>query len=376
MLQDIQFPSNGFNCVGKLAGFAAECQQQNQWCWAAVAVSIARYFERTSSLTQCALATSVLRGDLHGADCCSDLIPLCLDQNPRQSVLCDRPRSTGDALFVTGNVGGPAPLSPLGFDDIKQRLGAGSLIACGIDENGGSHASVIYGYLTATKDAKTLQFVVVADPLFPSQISPLLYADFVSDSVARTQWRDSWVANAATGNNSVVIATPSRMTLAALQLIVDDVIRRAVPELASRPAFSLRVVSLRDAAVGGIFSRPPGARRFFLDLQLPGLCRDVPLSEGQPDWSKVSSVRYRVDPRTVAPEAAAPIYLEIPALHIRALELPSGAVMPLEPVHVSLRNQGTYSPDQFIAAVQPAASQVLEQVAALNERLRALRRSR
>ena len=376
MLQDIQFCSNGFNCVGKLTGYAAECQQQNQWCWAAVAVSIARYFKPTSAVTQCSLATSVLSGELHGANCCSGLVPSCLDRNPPESTLCDRPRSTGDALLVTGNVGNPVPLGPLGFDDIKQRLAAGSLIACGKDQNGGSHAGVIYGHLTATNSARTLQFVVAANPLSPSQVSPVLYDDFVSDPVMGTRWSDSWVANAATGNSSVVISTPSQSKIAALRLIVDDVIRRAAPELANRPAFPLRVVSLEDAAGASIFSRPLAARRFFLDLELAGLCRDVPVAAGEPDWSRVSSVRYRVDPRTVAPEAAAPVYLEIPALHIRALELASGAVKPLTPVFVSLRNQELYSKEEFIAAVQPAAGRVLEQVAVLNERLQALRRSR
>jgi len=48
--------------------FVMEPQAQDNWCWAAVAVSVAAFYSPATPWTQCALADAALQRD----DCCGD----------------------------------------------------------------------------------------------------------------------------------------------------------------------------------------------------------------------------------------------------------------------------------------------------------------
>ncbi len=47
----------------KVLKFRIQRQEQSNWCWAAIAVSVDRYFDRKSHLTQCEVANKVLRAE-------------------------------------------------------------------------------------------------------------------------------------------------------------------------------------------------------------------------------------------------------------------------------------------------------------------------
>jgi hypothetical protein len=49
-------------------GFDVERQEQSQWCWAAVAVSVARHFDSASRWRQC----TVVNAELNQTSCCDD----------------------------------------------------------------------------------------------------------------------------------------------------------------------------------------------------------------------------------------------------------------------------------------------------------------
>lgn len=51
----------------RMLDFTMQPQDQSNWCWAAVAASVARFFKRSSTVTQCAVANGQLRRD----DCCA-----------------------------------------------------------------------------------------------------------------------------------------------------------------------------------------------------------------------------------------------------------------------------------------------------------------
>lgn len=76
--------------------FTMQSQQQSNWCWAAVAASVADYYDPPSGWTQYTVVNAV-----NGrTDCCH--FPT--------STACNCPGSVADALTATGNlasVGGP-----------------------------------------------------------------------------------------------------------------------------------------------------------------------------------------------------------------------------------------------------------------------------
>src|SRR5947207_5493093 len=53
---------------GNPLGFTMQPQQQTEWCWAAVSVSVNLYFHATSGQTQCAVANTAMGQ----TTCCPD----------------------------------------------------------------------------------------------------------------------------------------------------------------------------------------------------------------------------------------------------------------------------------------------------------------
>ena len=109
--------------------FRIEQQQETNWCWAAVSVSLDHYFNSESTLSQCQIADKVLPGD-----CCND--PDSCNQTMKlQDVL--RPRGRLSSAMV-----GYPP-----FQQIKSELDANRPLAVRIAWfDGGAHFVVICGY--------------------------------------------------------------------------------------------------------------------------------------------------------------------------------------------------------------------------------------
>ena len=130
-----------------------EQQEMDKWCWAAVSVSVDRYFAPGSASTQCRVAAQVL-----GIDQCYDNCDAC---NSAQRL--------EDGLQAVGRP--PQKLTnPVTFDEIQRQIDAHLPVCVRIGWfSGGGHFVVITGYRETEWGE---QLVEVADPLFPDSTIP------------------------------------------------------------------------------------------------------------------------------------------------------------------------------------------------------------
>jgi hypothetical protein len=147
--------------------FHMEPQQKDQWCWAAVTLSVERYYSPRSQLTQCAIARGVL-----GFSCCS---------NPDR---CNHPAKLQDALSGIGRLIGEPTSGPMSFTHIRQRLDEGRPICLRIGwHGGGGHFVIICGYGLSRSG---VELVDVEDPLFgPATVT---YDEFISNYRSSGRW--------------------------------------------------------------------------------------------------------------------------------------------------------------------------------------------
>jgi hypothetical protein len=123
-----------------------EQQWKSQWCWCAVAVSVARTYVPALSLTQGNLAALIL-GDV-----------ACDTRDPD---LCNSPHELDDALTFVDHFNGIA--MPLNITDIAKELEASRPVCAKViwnDSIGGSHFVAISGCDVGTGA------ITVEDPLF------------------------------------------------------------------------------------------------------------------------------------------------------------------------------------------------------------------
>jgi hypothetical protein len=157
--------------------FRIQLQEQSEWCWAAVATSIEKYFNRASTLEQCNVVNRVLQpssDDLPGNGCtggCDDC-KCCCDPD---SDICNTPAPLEEALQKIHKWRATLP-RPLRFDEIQREIDRGRPIGAGITWASGNSAAygrisdptpkghfvVIRGYRVLSSGARQLD---VADPL-------------------------------------------------------------------------------------------------------------------------------------------------------------------------------------------------------------------
>jgi hypothetical protein len=138
-----------------------ETQQQTQWCWAAVAVSVSKFYEASSTITQCRVANMVLGQN----GCCANPAP------------CNVDNFLEDALGEAGH------FNRLDFDltfsDVDGEMRQGRPLGCRIGWfGGGGHFVVIHGTSTDASGGSFKNWVAVADPLYGP--SDYLIDDFAS----------------------------------------------------------------------------------------------------------------------------------------------------------------------------------------------------
>jgi hypothetical protein len=162
--------------LGKNMPFQMDRQEETQWCWAAVSVSVDRYFADTSmNLTQCRLAENVL-----GPGSCS---------HPENF---NEPRRLQEGLRIVGNLREPPLRNPVSFKTIQREIAANRPVCARIAwDGGGAHFVVIDG-CTAFKSG--FQQLHVADPdAGPSVVS---YNELVSGYRYRGEWTDTFFLRA------------------------------------------------------------------------------------------------------------------------------------------------------------------------------------
>lgn len=160
------FFKGGGDKVSNLLSLTMQQQEQKNWCWAAVATSVARFLDNTSTLTQCILASQQLDQPSNG--CCTD------GDNP---ATCDKVAYLEASLLLAGHLGPePNPLPTIASPErIKQEIDAGRPIGARIgwgDSADQGHYILIVGY-----DDSTLEFTLkINDPADPDGSPPNTYS--------------------------------------------------------------------------------------------------------------------------------------------------------------------------------------------------------
>ena len=117
-------------------GFTMQSQDATQWCWAAVTVSVVKFYQPGAGMTQCQIAQKVLCK----ADCCTDMS------------VCDTPYVVYHPLGAVGHLeevrAGPIQLQGVPNElSIQREVDSGRPIVCRIGwSGGGGHFIVLYGY--------------------------------------------------------------------------------------------------------------------------------------------------------------------------------------------------------------------------------------
>lgn len=132
-----------------IQNFQIQNQLLSNWCWAAVASSISRYYNNNSPWTQGTLAAN-----LTGHDSCSVITK---DTAPIAPPVCNQVLDVASALKVTGNFVQQV-LRPLTFNEVIGQVQGGWPVCCQIswDEYTTSHFVVVYGF--------NANMLVVGDP--------------------------------------------------------------------------------------------------------------------------------------------------------------------------------------------------------------------
>jgi hypothetical protein len=146
-----------------------QTQIEDEWCWAAVAVSVDHYFDSQSTKTQCQVAQAVL----NNAGCCGN------------QDSCDQPAKLQDALGQRAGVGRLDQVLPryLQFSEIQDKLKANLPVCVRIGwAKGGGHFVAIDGWSGSPASPQ----VHVVDPLFAD--STVDYNEFVSAYQGSGRW--------------------------------------------------------------------------------------------------------------------------------------------------------------------------------------------
>jgi hypothetical protein len=161
-----------------------EQQQEPNWCWAAVAVSVHNFLNANAGMTQGQVATPVLEKEQQipaGVDC---------SQTPG---LCNYSAGLDDALNVTGNLksGGFLQNEYLLFDSIENWVNAQLPIGARIVwYGGGAHFIALDGYRVFNSGE---QQVHVQDPLYGPSYQD--YEDLVNDYPPGGNWQDTYLVS-------------------------------------------------------------------------------------------------------------------------------------------------------------------------------------
>ena len=133
--------------------FSIEHQGQDQWCWAAVTVSICEYYKDPSPSDQCDFVNQIfgpIRGD---TDCCQE----------GGSDSCNMPWSLSNALSTVGHLAPPVR-GVVSFDDLNEEIEVHQrpvAVRITLSDLDATHFIVVVG---CEQTADGGQWVKIADP--------------------------------------------------------------------------------------------------------------------------------------------------------------------------------------------------------------------
>ncbi|MDQ2843696.1 MAG: hypothetical protein M3Y72_22180 [Acidobacteriota bacterium] len=157
--------------------FPIECQTECFWCWAAVGVSVNRYFTPNSPLTQCELATHIL--PTH-PPCCENPLPPNADVSAHLQ----------DVLSTLGALQGSPTSGPAAFADIRTQINESFPVCARVAWPGQdlAHFVVICGFAVSSSGEPWLD---IADPFFPNSTVP--YNEFAQAYQGSGIWTDTFL---------------------------------------------------------------------------------------------------------------------------------------------------------------------------------------
>jgi hypothetical protein len=162
-----------------------ERQKAANWCWAAVAVSVARYFDTRSDWRQCGVAKLVLSRAHREGEIESPIPVCCTKPIPRG---CNQPWYLEDALKQVGTLRGQPKAGRLSFKKIQGKIDADRPVCVRIEwGGGGGHFVVISGYHISRNDVPQVD---VEDPLTGAAL--VNYSDFVRRYRGTGKWTHTY----------------------------------------------------------------------------------------------------------------------------------------------------------------------------------------
>lgn len=169
--------------LSRRSGLQVETQKHDQWCWAAVAVSISHYYEKQASpWTQCQLANRELGMSV---DCCQD------------GEACNTSWYLERALDRVGHYREYRKLVPTTsqFPLIQQELDSGRLPCVRVSwrKSTEGHFLVITGYSTTHRNGRLCEFLDVSDPRYGSDTRTLEYSQLMSSYRSIGVWTHTYL---------------------------------------------------------------------------------------------------------------------------------------------------------------------------------------
>jgi hypothetical protein len=162
--------------------FEIQQQERTKWCWAAVAASVARYYDPLSTFTQCSIASAELMQDCH----CGGGKP---DPDP-----CNVYGYLMSSLFRVGHFKKWVALRPATADEIIGETASERPLCARIAwYGGGAHLVVIGGYSAhdgAGAQAPSISGVAIADPWWG--LSDINFEDFPNGYALGGRWTDNY----------------------------------------------------------------------------------------------------------------------------------------------------------------------------------------
>jgi hypothetical protein len=159
----------------QLLPFSIQVQEQPNWCWTAVATSVAAFFDANTKQTQCQLASEELRR----TDCCSANRSPC---NVYGFLASSLNRVRHLRKWRIGNVAALAEVQ----QEIDDELPLCARVAY---EAGGAHFVTIVGYLPGSEDLVGSQLIAVEDPFRGSSNVPY---DILREGHLEGRWTDTY----------------------------------------------------------------------------------------------------------------------------------------------------------------------------------------
>ena len=155
--------------------FAMQDQEESEWCWAAVAASIALHYSGSSPWTQCKVAEA----ELNEKKCCQKPVPSA----------CNRRWRLHSTLRTTQNLSRYTTRREA-FAVIQQEINNGRPLCARIGWKGSisGHFVLIDGY----DESSGTQFVMVRDPNPLVRTALVNYATLVKGYQGTGSWTDSF----------------------------------------------------------------------------------------------------------------------------------------------------------------------------------------